>query len=441
MGDRNEVFFRMKSKEIYRIFKEGKCGISVDSRTVSEGEIFFALRGHFFDGNQFASDALSRGASLAVIDNQDYCREGALLVKDALSELQSLASVYRKKLGVPLLAITGSNGKTTSKELIARILSGKRKIHYTSGNLNNHIGVPLTLLSAPSDTEFIIIEMGASHVGEINQLCEIATPQYGMITNIGKAHLDGFGSFEGVIEAKSELYKYLSEFHGLAFFNPEDEMLTDILSGLKVDSRSYYDLRQGKIESVSVKADPLLTIDFKLDGSANRINSKLFGKFNLENILAALCVGSYFGVPFDEMIEGIESYQPRNNRSQVITTGSNRLICDAYNANPVSMRSAIMSFMEAPGGPKTMILGDMLELGKYSSEEHIEIVDLILSFDGVSRILVGPLFSAVASGTAITLFNDTDELIKHLSDNPVKDNFVLVKGSRGLKMEEAYKYL
>ncbi|HUS86230.1 MAG TPA: UDP-N-acetylmuramoyl-tripeptide--D-alanyl-D-alanine ligase [Bacteroidales bacterium] len=441
MGDRNEVFFKMKSPEIYRIFTEGKCGISVDSRSVSEGNIFFALRGESFDGNQFASEALSRGASLAVIDNKDYCTEGTLLVKDALSELQALASAYRRNMAVPLLAITGSNGKTTSKELITRTLSGKKKIHYTSGNLNNHIGVPLTLLSAPSDTEFIIIEMGANHVGEIKQLCEIAAPQYGIITNMGKAHLEGFGSFNGVIEAKSELYKYLSESNGLVFFNPDDEILTDILSGLKVDSRSYYELRQGKIDIVSVKADPFLTIAFELDGSMNRIESKLFGKYNLENILAALCTGSYFGAPFDEMIEAIESYQPENNRSQILVTGSNTLICDAYNANPVSMRNAIISFMEAPGGGKTMILGDMLELGEYSSREHSDIVDLIMSFDEVIRILVGPLFSAVATGRDITLFNDTSELIKYLSDNPIKDNFVLVKGSRVLKMEEAFKYL
>src|SRR5450759_4545726 len=366
-------FTTMKTEQLYSLLKES-TGVSTDSRTVGKGQIFFALWGDNYNGNKFASEALARGASCAIIDDPLFETENTILVDDCLFELQALAAYYRKELNVPVLAITGTNGKTTTKELLAAILSKKYKVHFTKGNLNNHIGVPLTILSAPVDTELMIIEMGASHIGEIRTLCLIAKPDHGIITNIGTAHIEGFGSIDGVVRSKIELYEYLRKVNGIALYNDKDPLLAEKIFKIINRAVPFSDPTGTDLLVESVSSDLNLKISVAYLHHTFNISTNLFGKYNLENVRAAVASGLFLGVEINDIVEAVEKYQPANNRSQVKITKSNTLICDSYNANPTSMHLALESFSSIKADRKILILGDMLELGEKSEEEHIKTV-------------------------------------------------------------------
>lgn len=403
---------------LYSIFTEHPS-VTTDSRNIPEGSIFFALKGPKFDGNGYAADALNKGASFAVVDDPNVAADDRyILVSDTLQALQQLASEHREVLGTPILAITGSNGKTTTKELISRVLQRQFNVVATKGNLNNHIGVPLTLLSFDKDTEFGIVEMGANNPGEIANLCSIALPNFGIITNIGRAHLEGFGSPEGVARAKGELYDFLSAHEGKTFVRTDDETLSRMVSerdGLQTIGYSTYD--------------------------AEGFPNNLTGSFNLMNIAAAVAIGRYFGVNEEGIREAIAGYEPDNMRSQQVETGRNKVILDCYNANPSSMSAAISNLNnEAAGLPVAVILGDMGELGSYSDEEHANILRLLDAENITEQYLVGPNF-AEASAKIPTranrqLFTDTAALAEYLKSAPLSGHLILVKGSRAVGLEK-----
>lgn len=441
METHNEAFYNMSSNNIYNLFISSNCRIVTDSRSIEPGDIFFALRGERFNGNDFVPDALNRGARIVVADDPAIKSDRVIIVEDALAELQLLASRYRQSLDIPVMAITGTNGKTTTRELITAVLSTKYRIHSTRGNLNNHIGVPLTLLSAPPDTSFLLVEMGANHIGEIDSLCRIADPGYGIITNIGRAHLEGFGSPEGVITAKSELYRYLYDNGGQVLYNSDNELLAGIVNTLGVKGIPYNHPGDTDIRILKYSAKPALSLGVLIKGSEYIINTRLFGVHNLENVMAAIAAGILFGIGTGDIVKAISGYMPVNNRSQFMNTGTNSVICDSYNANPVSMQLAISSFIGAEGEPKTMILGDMLELGRYAEEEHNRILDIVKGITGINLILVGPLFKELSANRCCLSFENVSELVKYLYDNPIRDNFVLVKGSRGINLDSVYPLL
>ena len=410
--------------------------IATDSREIPEGSIFFALKGQNFDGNKFALTAIEKGAAYAVIDNPKYAQKPhTILVDDVLHSLQLLANYHRKQLKAQVLAITGTNGKTTTKELIASVLKQKYKTTFTQGNLNNHIGVPLTLLSMTTQTEIAIVEMGANHPREIASLCEIAEPNYGIVTNIGKAHLEGFGSFEGVIKTKTELYDYLRNNKGRCFINSDNPLLLKQAEGLEQFSYGTSEDAQlyGKIEDSTLS----LTISVLFPKGWLYIKSKLIGSYNYENLLAAASVGMYFSVDPLNIQKAIESYQPSNNRSQLIKKGSNQIIMDAYNANPTSMLEALKNFASIKHPLKTLILGDMLELGKHSMEEHQKIANFIESGMFNKIYLIGECFSAVEVEKTMKKFNKIELLHAYLSQqNTLENNLILIKGSRGIQLEK-----
>ncbi len=441
MGNHNEVFFKMKTRIIYKLLEDNSFKLSTDSREVSGGEIFFALKGENFDGNKYAREALNKGALAAVIDNPGYKSGNCILVNNVTEELQAVARKYRNNFNIPVLAVTGSNGKTTTKEILARVLSGNYKVHYTRGNLNNHIGVPLTLLGCPLDADFMIVEMGANHRGEISKLCQIAEPGYGLVTNIGRAHLEGFGSFEGIVEAKSELYDYIEAEGVCVFYNENNEVLRNILAGRKVKKLPYKEPGNHKLSVVEVKHNPRLELLVDIDGEKYTFKTKLFGIYNLENIIAALSVGLYFNIPPVEMQKAIESYIPDNNRSQVLESVNNTLICDSYNANPDSMSLSIESFRKYTGNNKILILGDMFELGEYETEEHEKILRELSSMDDLEVILVGRVFNSLAPGYDMLSFETREQLMQYLVDKPVRNSLVLVKASRALGLEKIYSLL
>lgn len=428
----------MNTDHIYKILEDNNFSVSTDSRKISGGEVFFALGGENFDGNSFAADALEKGAKVAVIDNPLFKTENTVVVENVLKELQAVALKHRNNFNIPVLAITGSNGKTTTKEILARVLSKEYRVHYTRGNLNNHIGVPLTILSSPPDTGFMIVEMGASHKGEIKNLCHMAKPGYGLITNIGKAHLEGFGSLEAVAEAKSELYDYLENTGGYVFYNENDELLKQVVGQRRITSIPYMSPGEHRMKILEINQNPDLEILIEIDGVKYTCNTNLFGLYNVENILASLSVGLFFNISPERMQKAIESYMPDNNRSQIFKTGENTLICDSYNANPVSMFKSIQSFREYPGDRKTIILGDMLELGEYETEEHENILRELDSLGDVTVILVGKVFSSLARQYNMLAFESIEQLIKYLADNPVRNSLVLVKASRAIGLEKIY---
>ena len=430
----------MKTEQIYRLFQESK-GVSTDSRTVGKEQIFFALWGDNYNGNKFASDALARGALSAVIDDPLFETENTILVDDCLFELQALASHYRKELKVPVLAITGTNGKTTTKELIATILSKKYKVHYTRGNLNNHIGVPLTILSASADTEILIIEMGASHIGEIRTLCLIAKPDYGLITNIGTAHIEGFGSADGVARAKTELYEHLRKVNGIALYNDKDPLLAEKI--FKIINRAVpFSAPPGSDLLIEpVPSDLTLKISITYLHQTHIINTNLFGSYNLENIRAAVATSLFLGVEMKDIIEAIEQYAPANNRSQVKRTKNNTLICDSYNANPTSMRLAIDSFSAIKADHKIIIIGDMLELGEKSEEEHLKVLKMLQSDIAEKVLLLGPVFYKISAKSGFKAFDKIDKLMEFIRGVPLTGNTILIKGSRGMGLEKIYDLL
>ena len=382
--------------------KESLC-VSTDTRNLPVGCVFFALHGANFDGNKFAKQALEQGAALAVIDNPEYALpDGTLLVPNTLVALQDLARAWRHELGLPIIGITGTNGKTTTKELLATVLSTKYNLHYTQGNLNNQIGVPLTLLQITRAHEMAIVEMGASHPGDIKELVDIAEPNYGLITNVGRAHLEGFGSFEGVQQTKKELYDYLREHQGFIFRNTDNPYLAQMAGDLK-------------------------TIPYTTGNMPSGTN--LVGEYNAENVSAAICVGEYFSISREQALEAIRQYVPTNNRSQKMQTANNQLIVDAYNANPTSMQAAINAFKG-----DTYILGAMRELGEYSHLEHQNIVNMLAERKADTVFLVGEEYLQTTSPYPI--FENVEQLHKYLEEQPLKGKNILLKGSRSTKMEK-----
>ncbi len=419
---------------IYSCFQKS-TKVSTDSRKIENGCIFFALKGANFNGNKYAHDALKKGAAFAIVDEAEYAtNDKILLVDDVLTSLQQLAHHHRKLLGLPILAITGTNGKTTTKELISTVLEKKFKVSFTQGNLNNHIGVPITLLAMNEHTEFGVVEMGANHPGEIADLCKIADPDFGIITNIGRAHLEGFGSFEGVIKTKGELYDYLRKKNGVVFYNADNKLLEEI--GKALPKRISYGKENALFTGETIQSPPFLHVKANFKKGVLYLNSNLIGDFNFENILAAACIGNYFDVDPLKIQQAIKEYQPTNNRSQLINKGNIKIIMDAYNANPTSMAASIESFLENLKGNKYLILGDMLELGEYSEEEHSKIVEMIPENLKSSIFLVGKEFSKVNTGNSIKSFIHVDELCAYLKNEPIKNGNILIKGSRGIQLEK-----
>lgn len=421
--------------QLYQVFLKYP-EIITDSRKAASGTLFFSLKGENFDGNEFAASALQQGCNYAVIDNEKYYGgERFILVKDCLVTLQLLAKFHRERLTIPFIAITGSNGKTTTKELIKTVLSKKYKVLATTGNLNNHIGVPLTILSITSDIEMAVIEMGANHTGEITTLCDIAQPDYGLITNIGKAHLGEFGSFENVVKTKTELYQFIRNKKMKVFVNAENELL--LLHSSDIEKITYGISDKAYCSCQFADANPFLKLKYENE----IISSQLIGKYNFENITAAICIGKYFGVDVKQIKDAIESYVPSNNRSQVVKTKTNTLILDAYNANPTSMEAAIRNFSGAQFPNKMLILGDMRELGKFSKEEHKKIIELVQKKKFVKVILVGSEFCEVEKMPAYEFFKNSDEAAAWLKKNPIHNASILIKGSRGIKLEKVVEYL
>ena len=428
----------MTISDLYELYLHNPK-VTTDSRNCPFGSIFFALKGENFDGNQYASKALDSGCAYAVIDNPDYITgDRTILVDNVLKTLQQLAHRHRKALGTPVIGITGSNGKTTTKELLAAVLSTKYNLLYTEGNLNNHIGVPLTLLRLNHQHEMAIIEMGASHPGDIKELAEIAAPNYGIITNVGQAHLEGFGSFEGVIKTKGELYDYIRQTKGKIFIKKENEYLQPIAKGIEQISygKDESSFASGKVASCS----PFLIFDWKQQGKIHTVETHLIGSYNLDNVLVAVAIGRYFKIPAERISRAIASYEPNNNRSQFKETEHNKLIIDAYNANPSSMKAAIDNFAAMQvDTPKAVILGDMRELGETSDALHAEIVKQIeqAGFDKV--YLCGEHFSS--TGSSFMHFPNIEELMSELTKNPLEGYHILIKGSRGMTLEKTLSLL
>jgi len=416
-----------------------KCsGVSTDTRKIQPGSMFVAIRGDRFDANTFAAEALEKGASYVIIDNDEYYLDDrTIVVRDSLEALQRLANFHRNYLQLPIVALTGSNGKTTTKELIHAVLKQKFNAKATLGNLNNHIGVPLTLLSFTEQTEIGIVEMGAKHQTEIEFLCQIAEPDYGYITNFGKAHLEGFGGTEGVIKGKSELYDYLAVHNRMAFINLDDPIQVQ-----KSHAMPHYAFGQNQPKAAlnidQVSANPFVEVSFE----GVTINSKLIGLYNANNVNAAIAIGKYFGISNDKIQGAIEGYIPENNRSQILHKGGNEIILDAYNANPSSMAVAIENFLQLDKQNKVAILGDMFELGPESATEHRTLVASVEKADEVTFIFIGKDFMANRLEREHFAFYETFEqfadVLKHQS---FTDKTMLIKGSRGMALERVLDYL
>ena len=407
--------------------------ITTDSRNCPKGSIFFALKGDKFDGNQYAGKALASGCVYAVIDNPDYyIGERTILVDNVLKTLQQLAHHHRKVLGLPIIGITGTNGKTTTKELLAAVLSTKFNLLYTEGNFNNHIGVPLTLLRLTHDHEMAVIEMGASHPGDIKELVDIVHPNYGIITNVGRAHLEGFGSFEGVIRTKGELYDYIRRSKGKIFIKKENEYLQSIAKVIEqITYRNWDDpFASGQV----VSCDPFLVFNWKQQGKLHTVETHMIGSYNLDNVLAAVAVGRFFKIPAERISRAIAAYEPTNNRSQFKKTDNNELIIDAYNANPSSMKVALDNFITMPVQPKAIILGDMRELGPTSDELHAEVVEQIKKGQFDKVFLCGEHFSKV--GKEFSPFATTEAMVEELRKQPLKGYHILIKGSHSMGLEK-----
>ncbi len=433
-------FEEMNTEQIYNLFRES-AGVSTDSRTITRNQIFFALWGENYNGNKFAAEALEKGASWVVVDDPAYETEKTILVDDCLFELQALAGHHRKEMKASVLAITGTNGKTTTKELISAILSKKVSIHSTKGNLNNHIGVPLTILSAPEGTRMMIIEMGASHIGEIRTLCHIARPDYGLITNVGTAHIEGFGSFDGVLKAKTELYEYLRKVNGVAIYNEKNPLLSERIYKIVNRAVPYSDPTGIELIVEPVKSDYNLEVSITYHHKSYLVETSLFGLYNLENIKASIATGLFLEVDIEDIIDAIKNYQPGNNRSQLKKTKNNTLICDSYNANPANMSLALDSFAVLNAEKKLCILGDMLELGEKSGEEHSKILKVLRKYNLENVLLAGSEFSKVARRSGFKTFPDVSKLKEYLKTEQVKGHTILIKGSRGMTLEKIYDVL
>ena len=421
----------LSTESLYERFRE--CGrVSTDTRDIAPGSMFFALKGERFNANEFAQQALDKGAAYAVIDEAEYQHdERCLLVDDVLTSLQKVAHHHRMTLNIPVIGVNGTNGKTTTKELLHAVLSQKYRTLATAGNLNNHIGVPLTLLRLTSDTEMAIVEFGANHVGEIGALCQMAHPTHGLTTNIGKAHMEGFGGLDGAIRGESEQYDYLLKTNGVVFINSQDNLLSNM--GKRFAQPYYYPAPGDYFSCTLVSADPWVV--YQSEGHAP-VETQLVGAYNFENIAAALCIGQYFEVPAEAANEAVRTYQPTNKRSQVLKQGTNTLILDAYNANPDSMQAAIRNLEAMRAEQKAVILGDMYELGDDAADEH-RAIGTLLEQSAIQRVLLcGELMQSAHQACAGSHhFADKAALERHLQQQPITDSTVLIKGSRGMAME------
>lgn len=423
----------MNISEIYDIFLKSS-GISTDTRTIQKDNLFFSLSGDNFNGNKFAKQALEKGAKFAIIDDKNYIQKNTILVKNTLDTLQQLANHHRKELSIPIIALTGSNGKTTTKELINCVLSQKYNTKATKGNLNNHIGVPLTLLSMDSSTEIGIVEMGANNFNEIELLANISSPDYGYITNFGKAHLEGFGSLEGVIKAKSELYQNLRKNNKIVFLNSDST--EQVKQSKDINSFTFSENNNSNTTIQFSKTSPEVEVVYK----NQTIKSNLIGSYNFTNIAAAISIGEYFKVNTKDIIKAIETYTSDNNRSQIINKNSNKIILDAYNANPTSMKAALESLNQLKTQNKVLFIGDMFELGESSKEEHQNIVNYIETMEINQCYILGEQFSKTTHSTKIKSHRDYNDFLNNYNKS-FTNHTILIKGSRGMALERILELL
>ena len=430
----------MTIPELYSLYLQNSQ-ICTDTRKIVKGCIFFALKGDNFNGNIYAKQGVEQGAAFAVVDEDLYGQsERYILVEDVLTTLQNLAIYHRQQLNIPVIGLTGSNGKTTTKELINAILSQKFKTSATAGNLNNHIGVPLTLLAIPADTEVAIVEMGANHQKEIEFLSNICKPDFGLITNVGKAHLEGFGGFEGVKKGKGELYNFLENNNGTLFINQDNAHLVEMMGDKKFKETITYGTAESNFLSGNLIAnDPFLSVEWRSGNLISSVKSNLTGTYNFENILVAIAIGLKFGLTADEINAGITGYQPQNSRSQIIKTVYNTVIGDYYNANPSSMLAAIKNLNDLQANKKVLILGDMFELGEEAQQEHKLIISEALKYNFDECIFIGKEFVKASQSAQAKFFNTTAEAERYLNEHHVRDALVLLKGSRGMKLENLMK--
>jgi UDP-N-acetylmuramoyl-tripeptide--D-alanyl-D-alanine ligase len=430
----------MAIEQLYQLYLQHPI-ISTDTRKIAPGSLFFALKGDKFDANTFAEKAIAAGAAYAVIDDAQYrLTDRYILVEDVLHTLQDLARYHRKQLQIPVIGLTGTNGKTTTKELINAVVSQQFNTLATQGNLNNHIGVPLTILSIGQQHQMAVIEMGANHQKEIELLCSIAQPSHGLITNVGKAHLEGFGGVEGVKKGKGELYDYLKASSGTAFVNHQDGSLMQMQQDRELVNVIYYGQQdaQASISGTLTGNAQFLSLTWTAPEltELQQVDTQLTGEYNLANVLAAICIGHYFKLSAALINAGLSGYQPKNNRSQIVKTASNTLICDYYNANPSSMAVAIDNLGKMDAGKKVMILGDMFEMGDEAAAEHNAIIKIALNVPATQYIFVGQEFYAQqANYPAATFYATADDALSALQANPITGATVLIKGSRGMALE------
>ncbi|RYM32858.1 UDP-N-acetylmuramoyl-tripeptide--D-alanyl-D-alanine ligase [Brumimicrobium glaciale] len=427
-------------EELFQLFYA--CSeVSTDTRKISENALFIALKGDNFDGNKYAKAAIEKGAKYAIVDDKTVADEKTTFyVKDSLIFLQKLASYHRNSFDIPVIAITGTNGKTTTKELVAAVLIKKYNVLFTKGNLNNHIGVPLTLLQLNKEHDMAIIEMGASKLGDIKELTDIAHPTHGIITNIGHAHIEGFGSPENIIKTKTELYKAIQENKGQLFYNADDDVLKNKLPH-SCPTSTYGTTEEADVSGEIIDLSPMLSFKWKSkDYSSPSVNTQIIGKYNFYNMLAAICIGSHFEVDGNEINSALVEYKPSNNRSQLEKTSYNTVILDAYNANPTSVKSALENFAEISSENKMFVLGDMLELGENTNQYHLEAIQLSKGLK-LQGMFVGSIFSGLAKENDILAFESTTKAMEFLSTALPKDNLILLKGSRGIGLEKLIEIL
>ena len=417
----------------FELFYE-TSGICTDSRNILKDSLFICLKGANFNGNEFAEQALEKGAKYVICDEEKYANNNHIFfVNNCLLYLQQLANYHRRKFDIPVIGITGTNGKTTTKELIAAVLETEKNVLYTKGNLNNHIGVPLTLLNLTKSHEIAVIEMGANKPGDINELVNIAEPTHGIITNMGKAHLEGFGSFEGVQKTKKELYDFVENSNGILFYNEDDEILKKYIPS-KVTHYSYSSIGKSLVVGELIRMSPFIEMQWKSNNyTSPTLETSMIGTYNYYNFLAAITIGIHFKISNENINKALITYSPTNNRSQIQKTPNNTLILDAYNANPTSMKNAIESFSKMEGDNKLLILGDMFELGETSNVEHSAIVNMVNSLN-LNAIYVGNHFKQTNPNNT-NFFTNKNELIEDLNSSPLKDKLILLKASRGIGLE------
>ena len=422
----------MEIGQLYSIYQE-HSSVQTDTRNLNNGDLFFALKGSNFNGNEFAKQAIDAGASYAIIDQDEFEIQGkTIFVKNVLDTLQGLAKYHRQQFKIPFLAITGSNGKTTTKELIHAVLSTQYKTYTTEGNLNNHIGVPLTILKIKDDAEMAVIEMGANHIGEIASYCKIALPHHGLITNCGKAHLEGFGSEEGVRKGKGELFDHLREHNGMVFLMKDYDYLQEMSKG--ISQLFTYGTKDADVEGRVLQNEPFLEISIHTGANLPSIKTQLVGEYNFPNVVAAVAVGKYFKVQDEKIKKAIENYVPSNSRSQLIKKGSTTIILDAYNANPSSMKLAIENFAKMNASNKVLLLGAMAELGDQSLKEHQSILNLILQYKWKNVVLVGGDFMKI--NHPFLKFENAEQAKQWFHQQNFDNCSLIIKGSRSIQMEK-----